>query len=139
VGSTAHGGAAPDGPEIMTFDETTIRSPEGEILCTRDGNALEGVRIRDGETGDGPVLYTVLGRNVYVGELDLTGLSKKEAKHYLADRLVLAFRGNHIFDSFPPSGQPTATATEHIMFASAMRKLVITALIEGECGSPGMP
>jgi hypothetical protein len=116
-----HSGSA-QGPLIIKVDDTTIRDANDVILCTREGDALMQ-RIRAGGH-DGPVLYTVMGREVYAGEP-----ADGEAPLY-------RFQGRHVVEG--RRGPPLVSADTHIQFASSMRKLTIVSLIEGECGGPGL-
>lgn len=120
-GPGVHSGSA-EGPLIFTIDESTIRDPNDDVLCTIEGDALVQ-RIRDGDA-NGPVLYTVIERQVFAGT---PGPS---------DDPLYRFQGPHVFEG--KRGPPLVTADTHIHFASSMRKLVIVALIEAECGGPGL-
>jgi hypothetical protein len=112
-----------DGPLIFAIDDDTIRDENDQVLCTRDGDALTEQRIREGGE-DGPVLYTVIERQVYAGEPEA------------GDQPLYSFRGRHVLAG--KKGPPLVSADAHIQFVDSMRKLVIVALIDGECGAPGL-
>jgi hypothetical protein len=113
-----------EGPLIIKFDDSQILDENDQVVCVRDGDILsETQRIREGDA-NGPVLYTVVGREVYAGE------------PAAGDKPLYRFQGRHVVDGH--KGPPLVSADTHIQFASSMRKLVIVALIDGECGAPGL-
>jgi len=138
LGPDVHDGAASDGaPVLVTIVGDAIQTPEGATLCTVEGDALVD-RVRTGGP-EGPVLFTSFGRWVFEGEVDVSGGSLHEIVAALGEQLVFSFYGPHIYDGSILSGEVVATATKPLTHASTNRKLLVAAMLAGECGGLGIP
>jgi hypothetical protein len=136
VGPNVHDGAAPVGPVIATVVDNSIQVPGGATVCTREGNALVD-RVRVGGP-DGEVLFTAFGRWVFEGELDFEGDNLGQIAQELVDQLLFTFQGPHIYDGLHIHGDIVVTSTKPLTHASTKRKLVIAAMLTGECGGLGL-
>jgi hypothetical protein len=136
VGTDVHQGSA-SGPAIMRIQGNSILDPAtNQVMCSRDGNELVD-RVRAGGP-DGPVLFTVMGRWVFDGEINIAGKTWSQLIDYFDDKLLYTFVGPYIFEHAPFDGEILATSTKPIAQASQMRRLVITSLVAGECGGLGL-
>jgi hypothetical protein len=137
LGTQVHAGAGVNAPTIMTIVGDSIVDPAtGLAVCTRDGNALIE-RVHVGANTSGEVLFTVVGRWVFEGELELDG-NILQVLAQLDDQLLYTFEGPHIYEHSPWDGEILATATKPLTNASKTRKLVLTSLVAGECGGLGL-
>jgi hypothetical protein len=137
LGTQVNASQVNDGAGIMNIVGDSIVDPAtGLAVCTREGNELFE-RVRDGGDGDGPVLFTVVGRWVFEGELNLQG-NIMQVLQQLDDQLIYTFQGPHIWEHSPSDGEILATATQPLTNANKTRKLVISSLIAGECGGLGL-
>jgi hypothetical protein len=137
VGTEVHQGSA-QGPVIANVVGNTIVDPTtGTTLCTRDGNELVE-RVRIGAMQTDAVLFTVIGRWVFDGDIVLTGKTLPQILAELDEKLLYTFDGTHIYDHSPWDGEVLATATAPLSNASKTRKLVLSAMIAAECGGLGL-
>jgi hypothetical protein len=102
-------------------------------------------QLVDVETGE--ILFTQRGKKVFAGDIydDRPELEDWEDD---ADADIeeghgpplFRFKKDHVFEGRrAPDEEPLVTATEKIAKSNPFRKLVIAALIAGECGSLGLP
>jgi hypothetical protein len=131
VGPNVHDGQS--GDLVVVVDGDTIEAPDGTTLCTVEGDMLIE-RVRSGGA-DGPVLFTTFGRWVFEGDVDVQGDNIGQIAEELADQLLFTFQGPRI-ESW---GETVATSTKPLTHASTTRKLVIAAMLTGECGGLGLP
>lgn len=136
VGPNVHDGAAPGGPILATVVDGTIQAPGGATLCTIEGNTLVDRVIVGGPGGE--VLFTAFGRWVFEGELDFEGDSLAQIAGELVDQLAFTFQGPHIYDGLHVQGDIVVTSTKPLTHASMQRKLVVAAMLTGECGGLGI-
>lgn len=138
VGTSVHQGSADTGPVILQVSGTDIVDPlTNASVCHREGNELVERVIVGGPGGD--VLFTVLGKWVFEGDLDFANKSLLQILLDLQDQLLYTFSGTHVYDGSEYDGEILVTTTAPITLASRQRKLVISALIAGECGGLGLP
>lgn len=138
VGPNVHDGAAPGGPVIATVVGSEIQVPGGgEVLCSVEGDTLVDRVIVGGAGGE--VLFTSFGRWVFEGELDFEGDNLAQIAQELVDQLAFTFQGPHIYDGLHFHGDIAVTSTKPLTHATMQRKLVIAAMLTGECGGLGIP
>jgi hypothetical protein len=135
VGPNVHDGST--GELLVSVVGTTIQAPDGATLCTVEGNALVDRVLVGGPEGE--VLFTTFGRWVFEGEIDFVGDDLKQIAEELADQLVFTFQGPHIYAGPQMWGDIAATSTLPLTHANNTRKLVVTAMLTGECGGLGIP
>ncbi|HWB81796.1 MAG TPA: hypothetical protein VG755_42835 [Nannocystaceae bacterium] len=136
AGTQVHATQQPGAPAVMDIVGNSIVDPTtGQAICTRQGNQLYEQVIVGGAGGD--VLFTVIGRWVFEGELNLNG-NILQILAQLDDQLIYTFQGPHIYEHSPWDGDILATATQPLTNANKTRKLVIASLIAGECGGLGL-
>ncbi len=122
---------------VSTF-ENQIYDADGNLQCTA---YLENGLYKLREGLDGPVILTATqGRYVFwddVGQLPSPGTSAWQQLIYT--QLAYEFYGDVLYDGPRWISDIIAYADVHIHKASPMRKLLIAALYEGECGAGGDP
>lgn len=118
------------GDAIATLSDTSVRATGSTEECTKStrGSFTE---LRD---NGGAVLYSTLGPWVFAGAPQIDGLSDEDRYAVLSDALVMSFEGEAIIDGLPLSGDPVAVASEEMHYANPMRKLAVTAMVDGACG-----
>ena len=156
-------GASTDSPDDLIWDlkngfifqgaasstNLILNDHNGEILdasnsivyCAMLGNH----QLLDVATGE--VLFTQRGKKVFAGDF----VDDSEEMEEWADDAdadieeghgppLFRFKKDHVFAGRRAPGEdPLVTATEKIAKANPFRKLVISALVAGECGSLGLP
>jgi hypothetical protein len=81
------------------------------------------------------VLYTIYQNWLLTGEVPPAKLTDGNVKKLLPTRLLFTFVGNQVVQA----DKVLVSATTDLTAQSPNRKLLIGALIEGECGSNGLP
>lgn len=131
-----------NGDPVNRVDGDLILDPTGNVLCQQIGGQLEGVDhiMREDGQGGNEILFTVWRRYVLPGDVEIPHhwWWDWEFLELLRDE-ALTFKQDQVFRGAPWKGDVLITATEHLRFADQMRKLLLGALIEGECGSAGLP
>jgi hypothetical protein len=123
------------GMAIQVLSPDTIISPEGLVLCTRTSSG-GFTQLRD---ADGDVLLSTVGPLVFDGQPVLTGLNGYQQAAELASHLRFSFDFDVVIQGFASSGEEMVSADVPVQFASGWRKLVIASLVDGYCGSDGLP
>lgn len=133
-GTEVYAGRAPAAPLVFTVDGNDLVDPDGNVTCTIESNLIGG-RIRN--AGDGEVVFTVIGRWVFDGEINLNQPLLQILAQF-EEQLTYTFQTTHIYEHTPWTGAKLATATTAIALANPARKLVLSSLIAGECGGLGL-
>jgi len=124
-----------DGTPVQFISTDEILSPEGEVLCTQ-GASGGFVQLRDSE---GTVVFSSIGPFVFEGQPQLAGKNPAQQAQELASRLRFSFDFEMVVEGFANSGEEMVEASVPVQFASNWRKVVIASLIDGYCGSEGIP
>lgn len=130
-------GPAANGNLLMTIEGNDIYNSEGVHTCTvnqayLDSNVREVISVNGGET-----LFTVAGTNVYDGWVDVNNLTYGQLYRKHKDQLLLTFDQEKVY--YGEYDLLALVGTADIETASDGRKLLIAALMEGHCGSAGLP
>lgn len=120
---------------IMSLHDPAIRDADGTKVCER--NQLQLVDTVT-PTGDNEVLFTVIGRWVFEGGLDFQGKNRRQIFRQLRRKLLYTIRDEQVFDGAAWRGDVLATATGDIQHSGAMGRMLIAAIVGGECGSSGI-
>ncbi len=136
-------GCASDGQSgehlLLAIDDEFLL-PDGTVTCRRVNNTLESTEevraVVGGEEAD--VVFTIWGRWVFDGQLELAGKSFWQRIRELATKLLYTFDDDQIMVGPAFHDDVLLTATENVQWTSREQKLLLTALIEGECGAPGL-
>lgn len=100
---------------ICTAVETD--DPSGEVYAVIDAG--------------GKTVLTVWKHLVFVGEVDDPDIDSSQ--------LAFSLQGREIYAGRSSAGEAVAHASEEIDRAKPMRRVLIGALVAGECGSDGLP
>ncbi len=130
-------GDAADNNPLLTIDvDGTIYDAEGvptcELIAPYLGKKL--FHVTGGENSE--VLYSTYKNMLFRGKVvpaDLSKLSK------LRPRLLFTFADNEVYQGNQFDGQLLLSATTDLTAQGDNLQLLIAALIEGECGSNGLP
>lgn len=128
-----YAGDASEGNQIMELVGNDIYA-NGQLTCTVENAYLNG-RIVMG-AGTDEILFTVYENEVYLGELDVNKLTPSTKRRH-ADQLLLTFGGSDVY--WGNYASQFLSANADLESASDGRKLLIAALVEGHCGSKGLP
>lgn len=127
----------PDGELVVSTTENQIFDAGGNLACTA---YMEGglYKLREGLDGD-VVLTATQGRYVFWGDVQsLPAPGTYAWPHLLYNELAYEFYGDVLYDGPRWFADVVADADVHIHRANPMRKLLIAAVYEGECGA-GQP
>lgn len=128
----------PNGDLVLTTFENQIFDPGGNLRCTayfEDGL----YKLREGLDGD-VVLTATQGRYVFWGDVQSLPTPGTYAwQHLLYHELAFEFYGDDLYDGPRWAADVIAHADVHLHRANPMRKLVIGALYDGECGAGQQP
>ncbi len=129
IGGGVHDGAATSTNRILDFDGTDIRTADGQSRCyvDRSGPMTRLRRTDDDETA----VYTVFHKYVLAGDFEFP------PDGGIANLAVYSFKQDEIFEGVPNQANQFAIATANVQFASDERKLLITAALDGTCGTFG--
>lgn len=128
----------PNGQLVASTVENQIFDAAGSVRCTA---YLEGglYKLREGLDGE-VVLTATEGRYVFWGDVQALpepgGSAWQQMLYY---QLAYEFAGDVIYDGPRWFADTVATADVHVHRANPMRKLLIAALYEGECGMGQQP
>jgi hypothetical protein len=127
----------PDGADslIFTISGDDLVAPDGRVLCTSEPGTSEGIFVFS--NSDGP-LFTVKGRHPWYGAVDVPDEGSSGWETALSQRAYDVWH-NQLYPG--PKGKTDAliSAMADIQNVMPVWKLVIMALVEGECGSSGLP
>ena len=124
----------PNGDLVLSTVENQIFDAAGNLRCTAyHENGL--FKLREGL--DGEVLLTsTRGRYVFWGDVQALPTPGTVAwQHLIYNELAYEFFGHLLYDGPRWYADVIAFADVHIHKANPMRKLLIAALFEGECGA----
>jgi len=123
------------GETILEANEPLWTAPVCVVEQTDhpSGEVFELVSSTDG------VLLTLWGRFVFAGQHALPNAPNVEEDPTLAAQVGFSFEGSRIHSGPWWDGVVLTTATEEIQDASPERRLLLAALVAGECGSSSIP
>lgn len=124
-----------DGTVIQLLSTNSVTSPDGAVVCTKTTSG-GFTQLRD---EDGTVLLSNLGPLVFDGQPNLAGKNLVQQAAELASHLRFSFSFTVVVEGTPASGEDLVSADVAIQFSSGWRKLVIASLVDGYCGSDGLP
>lgn len=138
-------GAVSDGPVennvlLLEIQGNEIYDANGNLTCTIKApylfNSLRLVTDADSDS----VIFTVWDNYILMGQVDLSkGTTTSAFRRLFVERLLFTFSANEIYLGTPSSGQKLMVSTTNLEIQTDERKLLIGALIEGQCGSAGLP
>lgn len=128
----------PNGELVVSSFENQIFDASGNLRCTAYlENGL--FKLREGLDGE-VVLTATQGRYVFWGNVDALPEPGTAAwTHLFYNDLAYEFFGDRLYDGPRWFADVVAHTNVHIHRANPMRKLLIAALYEGECGAASEP
>jgi len=119
-----------EGTEIRTQNLSATTAATCEVVQADDESG-EVFQLVDGQG----VVFTMRGRYVFAGDIDLP--SELQIKHNpaLQESLVVSFKGRRIHAGAWWKDAAVAKADEKIAEANPVRRLLLAALVSGECGA----
>lgn len=139
VEAEVYEGLAIDGNLSLFIKDNTIITSEGVETCVINSPYLNST-VREVVAANGTdVLFTVWDDYVFEGAVDVKVTTFGQMKKLFGDQLLFQFRTNEIFLGEARYGYRLLSANGDVENSSDGRKLLISALITGECGASGMP
>lgn len=133
-----------DGPAylgdlLMFVEDNAIYDANGVQTCSVDSPFLNS-SIREVIAANGTeVLFTVWGNYVFDGQIDVKHTNFGQIKRLFGDQLLFEYQPNDIFLGEATDGFLLMTTDTDTTAQSDGRRLLMAALITGECGSNGLP
>jgi len=132
-------GSAQDGNLSLYIENNTIYTAEGVQTCIINAPYLNSA-VREVRTANSTdVLFTVWDDYVFEGEVDVKITNFGHMKKLFGAQLLFQFSTNEVYLGEKRDGYRLIKATADVENQSDGRRLLIAALITGECGASGMP
>jgi hypothetical protein len=139
VEAEVYEGPAVNGILSLYIKDNAIHTAEGVQTCTINSPYLNS-NVREVIAANGSdVLFSVWNEYVFEGKLDVKNLTYGAVKKLFGTQLIFEFYNNDVFLDQAAAGFQLLHATGNVENSSDGRKLLIAALITGECGGSGMP
>lgn len=137
--SEVYSGPAEDGDLLLYIENNAIFTAEGVQTCMINSPYLNST-VREVIAANGTdVLFTVWNNYVFEGAVNVKVTSWGQMKKLFGDQLLFHFESNEVYLGESRDGNRLLTADGDVQNSSDGRKLLISALITGECGAKGMP
>ena len=125
-----------NGDLLFYVEDNVIYNHEAEATCTINAPYLN-TTIREVYAANGnDVLFTIWENYVFEGEIDL---NKPQKWSQLKNEALFEYNRDEIFLGRANWGNRLVTANTNLEDQSRGRKLLIAALLTGDCGSAGLP
>jgi hypothetical protein len=131
----AYLGPMADDDLVMSFNETEIMDLDGFVVCVRERRDLVDVVTPEGED---VVVLSVMGPFIFAGDLDFADKKPGQILKMLKDQLLYTVKKDQVYEGKVRDKNVLVTATDRIRKGGTMGKLVVGALVAGECGSEGL-
>lgn len=127
-----------EGTELIQVSEdpAAASTPPGCSGITGDHPSGQEFKLVD---ATGAVVLTLWKRYVFLGDVDVPAASGGGGHEALVDLVAFSFKQERIYAGHWSNGEVVAIASEQVAIASPMRRLTLSALVTGECGSNGLP
>jgi hypothetical protein len=128
-----------DGNLLLYIQNNKIYDSNGVETCNVSSPYLNS-SLREVIAANGnDVLLTVWGNYVFAGEVDVSKLTLGKLKPLFLSQLMFEYQQSDIFAGEAKDGALLMTTNANLEVQSDGRKLLMAALIAGECGSAGLP
>jgi len=121
---------------LFYIEDDVIYTASGEATCTIEAPYLNSNIREVSSTASDDVLFTIWDDFVFEGHIDL---DKPQKWAQLKDEALFEYRGDEIFLGRWTDGFRLVEADTALDAQSDGRKLLMAALLTGECGSQGLP
>lgn len=136
TGTEVRPGPGSSGPPLLTADAHGIVDADGIATCLFGPASGWGTQLR---TPDGVVLYTVIGSYVFDGDVAVTKDTTDTHKRELLDeRLAFTIVGDRVYAGASWKDDEVVIADANLQRYPDDARLLVVALIDGTCGSPGI-
>jgi hypothetical protein len=128
-----------DGNLLLYIENNAIYTTDAVQTCTVNSPFLNSnIREVIAENGN-DVLFTVWGNYIFDGEINVKYENFGQIKKLFGDQLLFEYEPNQIFLGEARDGFRLMTTDADITQQSDGRKLLMAALMTGECGGTGLP
>ncbi len=110
----------------------------GALQCSVVQGSHPSGKVFQLEDAGGQVLLTMLGRYVFIGDVEVPPIGGHACGNLLQHEVAFSFKKDQIFDGPWWDGNVIATSDAKIAKANPMRRMLLGALVAGECGSAGL-
>jgi hypothetical protein len=139
VEAQVYEGLAVDGNLLLYIENNAIYNTEGVQTCKINSPYLNS-SIREVILANGSeTLFTVWGNYVFEGKIEVGKITFAKLKTLFPTQLLFEYTTNEIFLGEVKDNYRLMTTNANITSQSDGRKLLIAALITGDCGSAGLP
>jgi len=123
--------------EIYGADPAT--GAAAALNCTAvEGDHPSG-KVYNLVSAEGEVVLTLWNRYVFLGDVHVPSVADPTHGNLLQNQVAFSFKKDHIYAGPWWQGNVVGTADAKIEFANPMRRLLLGALVTGECGGEGLP
>lgn len=137
--SGVYEGRAEGGDLLMFIEGDQIYDANGVLTCSV-GSPFLNSEVREVIAANGTeVLFTVWDNYVFDGEIDVKSDNFGQIKKLFGGQLLFQYLPNEIYLGEAIDGFRLMTTDSDITVQSDGRKLLMAALMSGECGSNGLP
>lgn len=138
VEAAVYEGPAVDGNLLLYIENNAIYDLEGVQTCQINSPYLNSSMREVIAANGSEILFTVWGNYVFAGEIELGKLTFAKLKALFTTQLLLEYTNSEIYLGLAKDDHLLMTTNANITQQSEGRKLLMAALIAGECGSPGL-
>lgn len=132
-------GPAVNGNLLMYVQDNAIYTAGGVQTCTVDSPFLNS-NLREVIAANGTqVLFTIWNNYVFEGKVDVKIVNFGQMQKLFGEQLLFEYQPDQIFLGEAHDGFRLMTTNTNITAQSDGRKLLMAALMTGECGSAGLP
>jgi hypothetical protein len=139
VEAAVYEGPATQGNLLLYIENNAIYDTAGVQTCQIASPYLNS-SLREVITANGSeTLFTVWGNYVFEGQIDFEKVTFSKLKTLFATQLLFEYTPTEIWLGEVKDEHRLMTTNTNITEQSQGRKLLMAALIAGECGSAGLP
>lgn len=139
VEAAVYEGPQIDGNLLLYIENNAIFTTEGVQTCQINSPYLNSSMRHVSAANGSEVLFTVWGNYVFEGEIDVGKVTLAKLKTLFTTQLLFEYTPSAIYLGEVENGYRLMTTNTNITEQSEGRKLLMAALIAGECGSAGLP
>jgi hypothetical protein len=134
-------GPAAGGNLLLYIENNAIYTAEGVQTCHISSPFLNSSIREVTAAGDSEILFTVWNEYVFQGEIDVSKVNYGTMKELFGTQLLFQYTSYEIYLGEAKDGHRlmATNADANLVKQSDGRKLLMAALIAGECGSAGLP
>lgn len=132
-------GPAVDGNLLLYIENNAIYDAQGLQTCSIESPYLNS-SLREVIAANGDdTLFTIWNNYVFYGEIDMAKVTPGKLKTLFETQLLFHFYDTDIFLGEAKNAYLLMTTNADLSHQSDGRKLLMAALVAGECGSAGLP